>query len=644
MKTPATIGAALAAGLCTFAFRYLSFDSYSNDHYQHLARAQQMLMGALPVRDFAESGLPLTAAMSAAAQVLLGSGLHAEVIWIALALALAAALSVAVARGVSPSILLALSGVAVTVVAYPVSYSYPKLLAYAATFVAAWSYAAKPGWVRMTLLAAAVVIAFLFRHDHGLILGFGAAAVVAVRHWPLRTAAVAVAWFLLLGLLLASPYLIWVHVNEGLGFYFGNGIAMSRREATKAIWKPPSFSWDRTKPLFAPVVKPYGPIINVRWAAGIPEPYRVAREREHGLTRLDPVAPHIWRYEMSRWSSGVLRRIVKDQAVADTHGIERSEFDLQVPAPGLAERLLMKVPAPAAGLHPRENGVATTYYLAWVLPCIAVLVLWRTWHNLTPPTRAVVLMAVIVQLMMNRSMLRDPLLTRVRDVVAPFVVLLPFVVAGVWTGPRPLAGRVAARIVAVLVLVLAFWGSAAAGSFGQHLDETRVRHGWAGMRARARELREEFAPPHERMGRTEMPIAEYLGQCTPPRSRLFTMTFAPELFFFTGRGFAGGHESLLPEFFGSTPRHATLMLQRLAAEDVPFVIMDTETEQEISNAHPRVVAYVRQHYREVARFAVGTEKRLIVLADAARPPARKFGDQGLPCFVPDHAQQARSHP
>jgi hypothetical protein len=633
--------AALAAGLFTFAFRYLSFDSFSNDHYQHLARAQQMLMGALPVRDFMESGLPLTAALSAVAQLIFGAGLHAEVIWIALMFGLAASLSLVAAFSVTRLAAFALAGVVVTVVASPVSYSYPKLLAYAVTFVAGWWYATKPNWVRLALLAASVVVGFLFRHDHGLILGMGAAVLVGVLHWPWRTAAIAEAKLVVLGLVLASPYLIWVQVHEGIGTYVGDGLDLSRHEASKAVWIPPSFSVDRSKPFFGPTVAPWGPIINVRWVPGLPDPYLRAREREHGVKRLDRVAPNIWKYEMSRWSVEDLRHLVRDEAVDDTHGIHRSEFRLQTPAPWPIERLLMLVPAPAAGLRPIENGAAMVYYLAWALPCIAAALLWRTWHELTPAARSVVVMAVVVQLLMARSMLRDPLVTRVRDVLAPVAVLLPFVAATLWTMPRPNALRMAARVAAVMVLVAALWGSAAAGSFGVRLEDTRIPDGWAGIEARTAEIRDEFAPPRERTGRLVMPIAEYLGQCTPPASRLFTLTFAPELLFFTGRGFAGGHESLVPGFFASARQNA-LMLQRLTAEDVPFVIMDTDTEAEIPDAFPRVSAYVRERYREVARFPVAPNKSLIVLADAARLPASVFGAESLPCFVADHARQARS--
>ena len=45
---------AVALGLfaATLAWRFLTFTGFSNDHYAHLALAQQMLLGDRPVRDF----------------------------------------------------------------------------------------------------------------------------------------------------------------------------------------------------------------------------------------------------------------------------------------------------------------------------------------------------------------------------------------------------------------------------------------------------------------------------------------------------------------------------------------------------------------------------------------------------------------
>ena len=68
MKPSAAIGAP-AIALLTIAFRYLSFADFSNDHFVHLSVAQQITMGALPVRDFVERGLPLMPLISAAGQV-----------------------------------------------------------------------------------------------------------------------------------------------------------------------------------------------------------------------------------------------------------------------------------------------------------------------------------------------------------------------------------------------------------------------------------------------------------------------------------------------------------------------------------------------------------------------------------------------
>jgi hypothetical protein len=625
------IALAASVGLCVAAFRYLAFDSFSNDHYQHLARAQQILMGALPVRDYAESGLPLTAGLSALAQLVFGPGLHAEVIWIAVAFGLAAACGYVAGVRASGSLLLPLSAVAVTVMAYPVSYSYPKLLPYAAAFVAAAVYAAAPSLPRLAGLAAAVVFGFLLRHDHGFILAVGAAAAVLACAQPPRRTAVAMVQLAVLGVLLASPYLIWVQWHQGLASYLAEGIALSRREAEKASWGPPAFQIDRSKRLFGPVLQPWGPIVNVRWAPTIPAPYRESREREHGLRRLEQVGPHIWQYELRRWSSGTLEGIVRDPAVVDTHGIERSEFYLEVPAPGPVARLLMNVPAPAAGLRPAENSVATLYYLAWLLPATAALLLWLTWGGLSRETRSLAVMAIVVQLLMCRSMLRDPLATRVRDVVIPFAVFLPFFFAAVRQAGWRWPGKAGGYAFAVAVLVLAGWASAAAGSLGIRLEQAGLEQGWRGVLEHARSLRADMQPPQERTGPAPPPIVGYLASCTPPGSRLLTMTFAPELLFFSGRGFAGGHESLLPRLYNS-PRQLALMLARLRREDVQFVIMDTETQHEMWRDYPPVAAWVQGRYREVARFPVASEKRLIVLADQTRPVTGSYGDDRLPCF------------
>jgi hypothetical protein len=109
------------------------------------------------------------------------------------------------------------------------------------------------------------------------------------------------------------------------------------------------------------------------------------------------------------------------------------------------------------------------------------------------------------------------------------------------------------------------------------------------------------------------------------------MTFAPELFFYTGRGFAAGQVSLTPGYFVSE-RHASLMLQRLAAEKVPLVIVDSETRGELAANYPRVDEYVDRNYREFGRVSIGAGKDWVLLAESARPASGTFGDGRWPCW------------
>src|SRR6185437_15428999 len=120
---------------------------------------------------------------------------------------------------------------------YPVSYSYPKLLPYAAALLALWWYAAKPTRLRLALLGILIGVAFLFRHDHGVLLGAGAAAGLVALDGisSVRTIAELAA----IALIVVSPYLVWVQAYEGLVTYFGGGVAYSERESLKARWTPP---------------------------------------------------------------------------------------------------------------------------------------------------------------------------------------------------------------------------------------------------------------------------------------------------------------------------------------------------------------------------------------------------------------------
>jgi len=123
------------------------------------------------------------------------------------------------------------------------------------------------------------------------------------------------------------------------------------------------------------------------------------------------------------------------------------------------------------------------------------------------------------------------------------------------------------------------------------------------------------------------------SRCTAPSSRILGLTFAPEVFFYADRAFAAGQVALTPGYF-VTDADAALMLDRLAGEDVPLVMLDSESRDEVALDYQRVMAYVHDRYREVGSLPLRGDTRLILLAETSRAPAGQFGSAGLPCFVP----------
>lgn len=618
--------------LATFGYRYISFVDFSNDHFVHLSTAQQIVHGAMPVRDFVERGLPLMSVMSAAAQVALGEGLKSEVILIAAAFAATAVLTYLLAARLSGSVIVGLAAALLPVFAYPVSYSYPKLLAPALGFLAGWNYCVRPTTGRAVFLAAAIAIAFLLRHDLGVLLGAASVLLIAGRHGMTRVTLVEAGRVALFALLMTAPYLVWVQVYEGIGGYVRDGISFSRREAQKANWwtQTSRFQIDSSRPLISRLGS--GPVINVRWKDDASDADIAGAEARHGLMRRDPNSPRSWQYELQRWTQLDMQRLVKDPLAADTHGVDRTTFVLQVPAPEGIRAWLINAYGPGEGLRLGDNAFVALFYLVWLLPLAAAATLAWRWQQTPPMIRGLVVMIVAVQLAMNVTMLRDPLVTRIRDVLVPCALLAAYLAGLAWYARSTFRGAYRVAVAAALVALIG--GTAAFGEARVHAQQMNALDGVEGIRKKLRSIRRTMAPPDHHTGARSpiyQPIVEYVTRCTKPESRLLTLTFAPELFFYTARDFAGGQVSMAPGYFVDG-EHGSLMLERLSKEDVPLVILDSETRDEMLQ-YPKVGAHVTSSYREVARFPIRGNKEFILLAETARRPVSAFGDKRLPCWT-----------
>jgi hypothetical protein len=236
-----------AVGAVIFVFTFLlrfndpggSFAGLTDDHFFYIVRGWQILFGELPVRDFVDHGAPLYYYVGAAVQAVLGRGTLSEVEFSAAMLALAAALTFWVCERATGSIALGLVGTAFQLLLEPRFYNYPKLLAYLAAIPLLWHYADRPGWRPVLWIAVVTVVSFLFRHDHGALIGLSMAVLIVMLTgvpWTQRLKHAAV--YALFVTLLMAPYLIFIERNGGLASYLQQAAAWAERDRDRApvVW------------------------------------------------------------------------------------------------------------------------------------------------------------------------------------------------------------------------------------------------------------------------------------------------------------------------------------------------------------------------------------------------------------------------
>ena len=216
-----------------FVWRVLIFSEFQNDHFVHLARAQQLLLGDLPSAT-SWSGFPLMYFVSAAAWALWGGTPGTELFLVAGAYALSAALTVLVAHRLSGSIIIAAGAALLEVMITPRTYSYPKILVYVAAAYGILAVAESPSRRRVLLLAALTAFAFLFRHDHGLYVGLASAVAVGLAAsasgWPAGVRRLAL--FAAAVVAFVAPWLAFVEYHQGVFDYVASSLDFSRAEAS----------------------------------------------------------------------------------------------------------------------------------------------------------------------------------------------------------------------------------------------------------------------------------------------------------------------------------------------------------------------------------------------------------------------------
>ena len=208
--------ATLAVFAITWIFRWLTID-FTNDHFVHLSRARQILLGELPVRDFFDPGLPLHYFASAAALAVSGQNLLGEAILTVTLVALGAALTFYLAARTSRSVLLALLATFIAIVLFPRLYNYPKVFLYPLALASVWHYLNRRNTASLILIGLVTAIATLLRLDHGVYIAIAVTvALVLANLDQLRKLPAALGRVAGAGAVIVLPFFLFVQMNGGI--------------------------------------------------------------------------------------------------------------------------------------------------------------------------------------------------------------------------------------------------------------------------------------------------------------------------------------------------------------------------------------------------------------------------------------------
>jgi hypothetical protein len=280
---------------------------------------------------------------------------------------------------------------------------------------------------------------------------------------------------------------------------------------------------------------------------------------------------------------------------------------------------------------------AALLYEYWTIPIAAALLLVayrRRDDARTIATRVAPMIAVA--LLVNWTFLRDPLITRLHDAIAPAVILGSWLVACAWRARHPWVWRPVSSVLVVIVATSVMQ----VGATIEQLDRASLLVTWRRLPEFLREvgselrsLRAERQLSTSRTAYILSPFYAYVDRCTTRHHRLLVGGYAPEVSVFARRGFAGGQSVYMHGYYGGEV-YQRLVLQRLGREVVPFVLLPGDAAiNQFYNGFPLVANYVRIRYTPLVTLGAEPATAVQILFDGSLPVAARDPETGWPCEV-----------
>ena len=591
---------------------------FINDHFGRMSAARQIARyGELPFRDFLDPGYVLTELMSAGVQLLFGDNVLGEILLTSAFIAAGAVLVVLLARRVAPSRTSVVVVGVLVILAAPRPYDFDKILFYPLGILLCWRYAEQPDTRRLWVLAAATVVAGMFRYDNGLfMLAAGLVTAVAIHARKLKTAGRQIAVMMAAVVACAVPYLLFLQLDGGIANAADQMLTYARREGAR------TWLTDIPSPMPTDLRFVHHPDhVNVRWApAADAERSRLeSRYTLHdGIIRGNP-DDRVWLYTIDNTSRDNLRALVDDPLVLDTHLIDRSTARL-IREGSTFVRAYRQVPLIGhwSVTWTSEDAATLLYWVFLLVPVAALATVFL--HQADTVDRARVFAAVAMAACVVGFILREPIVARMSGAAGPTIVL------GAWLWGkvhRHWLARALAVVVIVTTAVVTGWNSTVV-RLSENVPTLSSRLGAAVV-----------APPPPLFLPTSPlgAIVQYVRRCTRPDDRIFAGWFVPELFYFSQRGFAGGVAAMFGHHWSESAFQRRI-ITKLTSESVPVVILPNEN-RDFQETYVDVLKYFQAHYHAAGKTTFGfpSGPTYLVLTRNDRTPTGTDSISALPCFA-----------
>lgn len=281
---------------------------------------------------------------------------------------------------------------------------------------------------------------------------------------------------------------------------------------------------------------------------------------------------------------------------------------------------------------------ARLFYGFHALPFVALACLVADWLRRRPSDGRVILPLAICAVLVNVGFIRDPLSARLADAAVPPLLLGAWLTGRAWRMPN-LGARVTAVTVCVVFIVLAADAIFAVGSTREQIDRTGLQsRGLRGipslLRKQTEELEARYSPRQAPDARllALVPFFDYLDRCTTTQHRLLTTGYAPEVYVYSRRLFAGGMKVFMQGYSQSAADQRRI-ISRMDREVVPFVLLLTDLLPEFRKGFPRVNAFVEWRFKPMAEIPAGSDRVVRVLVNTGLRPARTDPSTGWPCYL-----------